>query len=320
MTKHIGLLTVRVVAVFLLSIAAVFADAQNATGSFEVHGRLSRDIHDRFQISVSGAHTILAIPTDMADSQLPEELAKLFTARNVSVDGDFTVMPLNDYKPVAKYPPGVKQFVKIESAKNTVVYRGLLRDDNAKALGNPPPADRPEEKVFGFRVLPHYVIPPLGKYLLIHYHDGQYGAIKFTRASGSPDGWCSAEYEWYYGIDETGHFSGPNMRHGTGAVSDKPIPPMARPLIRLGNRYIKFESIQLLWRTPLGVDFYKDYRDEERYAPHATLAPTDSSDISAISVHDQAIRWFGVDALTAWWNRFGWILRQQNEQERRNRK
>lgn len=160
-----------------------------------------------------------------------------------------------------------------------------------------PNANRPDEYVYGFQIRPHYISAPIGKYLLIRYRDGQYGAIKFTKTEGGSGKWSSSEYEWYYGIDEAGHFSGPKTQHGTGRATDRFFPILGRLAFNFGNLKIKFKSIELKWLSPTGVSFYKP---SDQDSAIATLAPIDTTNISTISVYDKNIRWLELDPLEAW--------------------
>ena len=159
-----------------------------------------------------------------------------------------------------------------------------------------PSANRPDEYVLGFHIRPHYISAPLSKYLLIRYRGGEYGAVRFTKTEGGSGKWSASEYEWYYGVDDTGHFSGPKMRHGSGKATDRFFPVFGRLAFNFGNLRIKFESIELGWFFPTGVSFCKPSDD----IAVATMAPVDTTDISTISVYDTSIRWFELDPLEAW--------------------
>ena len=161
-----------------------------------------------------------------------------------------------------------------------------------------PTANRPDEYIYGFHIRPHYISAPINKYLLIRYQDGHYGAVRFTRTEGGSGKWSSSEYEWYYGVDETGRFSGAKTRHGIGKATDRFFPVFGRLAFNFGNLRIKFESIELGWFFPTGVSFYKSFGHQD--AAVATLAPVDTADISSISVYDTSIRWFELDPLEAW--------------------
>jgi prevent-host-death family protein len=93
-------------------------DSKNKDAPFEIHGRLSiYNGNPTFRIWIIGTNRILGIPGgDLEPADMPEKLEKLFTDTGIIVYGDFTVTPLTEYK------PGVMQFVRIELAKNLVVY------------------------------------------------------------------------------------------------------------------------------------------------------------------------------------------------------
>lgn len=160
-----------------------------------------------------------------------------------------------------------------------------------------PSTTRPDEYVYGFHIRPHYIMAPLDKYLLIRYQDGNYGAIKFTKTEGGTEEWSSAEYEWYFGIDAKGHFSKSHSSSGVGKATDRFTPVLGRLAFNFGNLKIKFKSISLSWSFPTGVSFFKP-SDEDN--PVAILAPTDTDNISTISVYDKDIRWYEVDPREAW--------------------
>ena len=123
MTKYLRFSTVLIFsAVFLFIYAngwpATSGDSKNKDAPFEIHGRLSiYNGNSTFRIWIIGTNRILGIPGgDLEPADMPEKLKKLFTDTGIIVYGDFTVIPLTEYK------PGVMQFVRIESAKNLVVY------------------------------------------------------------------------------------------------------------------------------------------------------------------------------------------------------
>jgi hypothetical protein len=182
-----------------------------------------------------------------------------------------------------------------------------------------PKANRPDEYLYGFHIRPHYISAPIGKYLLIRYQDGQYGAIRFTKSEGDSGKWSSSEYEWHYGIDEAGHFSGPKTRRGTGKATDRFFPVFGRLAFNFGNLKIKFESIELGWHFPTAVSFFKPSSQD---SAAAIMAPTDANNISIISVYDKNIRWFELDPLEAWigQHRQEYINKSTNEMFERMKK
>jgi hypothetical protein len=125
MNKYLRSSTLLIVSAVLLLICgngrpAASGDSKNRDIPFEIHGRLSiYNGNPTFRIWIIGTNRILGIPGgDLKPADMPEELEKLFTDTGIIVYGDFIVKPLTEYK------PGVMQFVRIESAKNLVVYSG----------------------------------------------------------------------------------------------------------------------------------------------------------------------------------------------------
>ena len=109
-------------------ILKVNADFERQTSLIKIQNGYEADVHGRlsiyngnptFRLWIVGTNRILGISGgDLEPAEMPKQLEKLFTSTNVTIYGDFTVSPITTYQ------DGVLQFVRIEKAKNLVVYSG----------------------------------------------------------------------------------------------------------------------------------------------------------------------------------------------------
>ncbi|OLB55822.1 MAG: hypothetical protein E6K58_10980 [Nitrospirae bacterium] len=123
MTKHSRFSALLIASTVLFLICghgrpATSGESKNKDMAFEIHGRLSiYNGNPAYRIWIIGTNRILGIPGgDLEPAEMPEALHELFTDTFIIVYGDFTVTPLTEYE------PGVMQYVRIDSAKNLLVY------------------------------------------------------------------------------------------------------------------------------------------------------------------------------------------------------
>ena len=85
---------------------------------FSVHGKLTIcNGNPPLRICVIGTNRVLGVKGgDLVPAEIPEKLKAIISPRT-DVYADFSVTPLS------KYQKGVKQIIRIDDAKNLVIYR-----------------------------------------------------------------------------------------------------------------------------------------------------------------------------------------------------